>query len=212
MRSPFDQALLIRPRWARGAVDRIQALAGDPHTDPDQLVERLKELFARIPRAQTYLETIFLRGLLAEFLLYRLARVGMAPSKAALALMRSESLSPTLDTTRPERASTHPKVAAALGLIADLCHRPDVRLNDVATMVHLSPWHLSRLLRLHSGAGFAAHVRQARLSRGAALLESSSLSVKEIAGAVGYKWARDFSRDFAKLFGLPPHKWRRLRS
>ncbi|MGH7552218.1 MAG: helix-turn-helix domain-containing protein [Longimicrobiales bacterium] len=41
---------------------------------------------------------------------------------------------------------------------------------------------------------------------------SSTLSVKEIAAAVGYNYVTSFDRNFKKMQGMTPTEWRRLAS
>ena len=61
--------------------------------------------------------------------------------------------------------------------------------------------------------GFREYVRNVRLRHACRLLESSNLSIKEIAAAVGYVHLSDFYHHFKQAFGASPLiERRRLRS
>lgn len=191
-------------------IDTLQVSILAENENAGETLAAVKQLAARVQPARTPFEAIFLRGLIADLVLRRIGCLGMIPA-AYVRLLRSASASGLDKPSGLHHSGEHPKVLLALELIAASCQRPDLRLGEIASAVQVSPWHLSRLLRRDTGIGFATHLRNARLCRGALLLESATMSVKEIAAAVGYKWARDFSRDFARQFGMPPGKWRRLR-
>jgi len=49
-------------------------------------------------------------------------------------------------------------------------------------------------------------IRAARMSRAQELLRTSNLRVGEIAATLGYSTPCNFSRDFARYFGVPPSR------
>ena len=65
-------------------------------------------------------------------------------------------------------------------------------LADLANVLGISRWHISRLVRLHTGMGFREHLRIIEMDRTAALVVNTSLSVKEISWKVGYCHASNF--------------------
>ncbi len=199
----------LRPDWVRSVIDTWQVSVGTEDDDGGQLLATATQLLARVPPAKTPFEAVFLRGLIAEVLLRRMGSLGLIPS-VYVRLLRSASLNGADQQSAIRHNGEHPKVVLALALIAASCERTNLRLREISGAVQMSPWHLSRLLRRDTGVGFATHLRRARVCRGALLLESATKSIKEIAAAVGYKWARDFSRDFARHFGMAPNRWRRL--
>ena len=87
----------------------------------------------------------------------------------------------------------------------------DLTLTDIAKRVRLSKWHLNRLLMRHTGHGFPRHIREIRLRRACRLLAGTTLPVKEIAFAVGYKYANELDRHFMATHGLTPPKYRQSR-
>jgi AraC-like DNA-binding protein len=100
------------------------------------------------------------------------------------------------------------RVAQALGYVRSHCTDHPLRLDDVARSVHVSRWHLEHLLKKQTGRRFKLHVRGARLEAACELLESSTLSVKEIAARIGYPHVSEFTRDFKAAFRVPPRQWR----
>jgi AraC-like DNA-binding protein len=203
------QACPLRVDWVQTVINVWQESIVTNDRDAAQLLHGAKQLLINLPPPETPLEALLLRGFIAESLLLRLDRLGLVPLPCARVLHAASS-GGFGEAPEVPADCVHPKVALAVAWIATSCDRPDLRLRHVATAVQMSPWYLSRLLKRDTGIGFARQLRHARLCRGALLLESSTQSIKEIAAAAGYTWARDFSKEFAKAFGTPPSVWRRL--
>lgn len=89
---------------------------------------------------------------------------------------------------------------------------PDLSLRAIAAHVHLSPWHVARVLKRQTGRGFVTHVRQRRIAAALGLLEESTLTVKEIANAVGCGDASQFCRQFKQACGMTPQSFRQERA
>ena len=81
---------------------------------------------------------------------------------------------------------------------------------EVARELRISAWHLARLLREHTGRSFREHLRRLRIDAAKELLLTSALSIKEIAGTVGYGSASAFDHDFNKACGQSPSAFRRM--
>jgi AraC-like DNA-binding protein len=65
-----------------------------------------------------------------------------------------------------------------------------IRLADIAATVHVSSSYLRHLFKRETGTSATHYVKLLRLRRAKELLETSSLSVKEVMSAVGFN---DFS-------------------
>jgi AraC family transcriptional regulator of arabinose operon len=79
--------------------------------------------------------------------------------------------------------------------------------NPVAALceyLQVSPVTLNRLFRLHLNESVAAHHARLRMERARQLLARQQMSVKEVAFAVGYRHANDFSRAFKNFTGRNP--------
>jgi AraC-like DNA-binding protein len=62
----------------------------------------------------------------------------------------------------------------------------------------------------HAGQGFRSYLRQLRLSNAAELLVGTSLSMGEIADAVGYADASQFAKAFRRVYGVSPSRYRAM--
>jgi len=87
---------------------------------------------------------------------------------------------------------------------------PALSLTDVARAAGVSRFHLARLLRRLTRRSFLEHLHALRVGDARRLLARSTLSVKEIAAAVGYNDATQFCRHFRRAQGMSPGSYRRL--
>jgi AraC family transcriptional regulator, arabinose operon regulatory protein len=83
-----------------------------------------------------------------------------------------------------------------------------VPVAELARLVGVSPSHLSALFFRATGGGVLAHHTELRMSRARKLLTSTSMTIKEIAGEVGYQDPFYFSRQFRALNGSSPTDYR----
>jgi AraC-like DNA-binding protein len=84
-------------------------------------------------------------------------------------------------------------------------------LLELAQAVNLSVWRLSHIFTSEVGKSPMQYLRHLRMERAKYLLETSYLSVKEIAYQVGLNDESHFVRDFKKVYGDAPTRYR-LRS
>lgn len=101
------------------------------------------------------------------------------------------------------------RVAAVLEYVEDNHSRSSCRLEEVARSLRVSRSYLSRLVLRETGLTFNKHLQLARMNTAARLLQSSSLSVKEISAATGYEHVPSFDRQFRKHFRMTPGEFRR---
>jgi transcriptional regulator GlxA family with amidase domain len=107
-------------------------------------------------------------------------------------------------------ATASHKIRAALDFVRERSSDPSLDLEGTAAEVRLSPFHLSRLLKRQTGFGFAHHLRLIRVRHAEQLLRSSRLSVKEVAGSVGYSNTNALDRNFRTVLGMTPTIYRQL--
>ncbi len=132
----------------------------------------------------------------------------VAPLASSLLLAYAQTLVPTASSDRPAPDLATPGPARlALRYISDNLDRP-LRIEEVARHVNLSPRHLSRVLRKSTGTTFTAFVTQARIDRAKNLLRRTDLSVKEVAGRVGFRNVQHFTATFSLHAGAPPAAFR----
>lgn len=87
----------------------------------------------------------------------------------------------------------------------------DLHLNNLARVVHSSPYHFHRIFKAISGETIAAFTRRARLERAAYLMKSSpKRKLSSIALDVGFPALSEFSRAFKRQHGISPSEWDRV--
>jgi transcriptional regulator GlxA family with amidase domain len=86
--------------------------------------------------------------------------------------------------------------------------RGELSLTEFAQSVNLSVWRLCHIFKSDVGMPPIKYLRLLRMERAKALLESSFLSVKEIAFQVGLNDESHFVRDFKATYGHSPATYR----
>lgn len=89
--------------------------------------------------------------------------------------------------------------------------RENINRDDVAAIVFITPNYLSKLFRSKMGMNLREYINQIRIEEARRMLLTTSLSVSEIAGHVGYDNISYFSTVFRKLVGMSPVDWRNSR-
>src|SRR5215208_5409610 len=86
--------------------------------------------------------------------------------------------------------------------------RGELSLAEFAQSVNLSVWRLCHIFKSDVGMPPIRYLRLLRMERAKNLLESSFLSVKEIAFRVGLNDESHFVRDFKSTYGFSPALYR----
>ena len=86
--------------------------------------------------------------------------------------------------------------------------RGELSLTEFAQSVNLSVWRLCHIFKSDVGMPPIKYLRLLRMERAKGLLESSFLSVKEIAFQVGLNDESHFVRDFKATYGHSPAIYR----
>jgi AraC-like DNA-binding protein len=84
----------------------------------------------------------------------------------------------------------------------------NIRVTELASMVGMSPSHLTTLFRESTGGGPGAFHASLKMARARTLLDTTSLPIAQVAGAVGYSDALYFSRQFRRIHGVSPSEYR----
>ncbi len=84
----------------------------------------------------------------------------------------------------------------------------DLCLTALASVVGVSPRHLSRLFRAELGISPTAYVECARIDIARRLLEECSLPIKAISHAVGFGSTATLRRAFQRRIGVSPMDYR----
>ena len=111
---------------------------------------------------------------------------------------------------QPERTvfASVPQEIRSIVEYVDRHYRDAITSDDMARLTGLSPHYFSDYFKKHTGCAFCDYVNQVRLFRAKALLETTDLSVKEIADAAGFHSQAYFSRMFARQFSVSPREYR----
>ena len=113
--------------------------------------------------------------------------------------------------TNPEGMSEPARIAQSIAYMK--AHVTDrLHITDLAASVNVSPSHYFALFKRHTGSSpinFLIHLRMQHACR---LLETTALSVKEIAAVLGYEDAFYFSRQFKAVIGIAPTGYRMVRT
>jgi AraC family transcriptional regulator len=144
-----------------------------------------------------------------EWLAHRILAEVRASDAASRLLIQGKVLELLGQLSRDAAGATrrHPEwLAEALRAIHD---DSGIRLGRLAALCRLHPSHLARAFKQHLGCSVGEYVRQSRVSRARCLLTASSLSLAEIAAECGFADQPHFSREFKRLVGVTPRRFRR---
>ena len=86
-----------------------------------------------------------------------------------------------------------------------------LRASAIAIQVGVSPEHLSRNFRKATGKTLAEYITVHRLRSALAMLQNTSLPIKQIAAECGFKSVHYFSNRFKKYYASAPGEMRRRR-
>lgn len=87
-------------------------------------------------------------------------------------------------------------------------HYKDGELSELAEMLHYDVYWLSRCVRHLTGKTYTQLVQDKRMRQAAYLLQTSRLTVADIAVSVGYENISYFHRLFQKTYGMSPRAYR----
>jgi len=83
-------------------------------------------------------------------------------------------------------------------------------VQHIAGQMNLSPNYLSDLLRVHTGQNTQQHIHEKLIDKAKEKLSTTSLTVSEIAFALGFEHAQSFSTLFRKKTNMSPLKFRQI--
>ena len=96
-------------------------------------------------------------------------------------------------------------------LMHQILERPADRwsTDDMCKIAHMSASQIRRQFNRHFGLSPRAFLRNQRLIKGQRLMEQSSMNLQQIAQACGFCDAFHFSREFKRVTGQSPSRWRK---
>lgn len=90
-------------------------------------------------------------------------------------------------------------------------YKEDISLQSLARTLHVSHFYISHLFTEQLHISFRDYINSLRISRAEELMRNRSLTITEIAYAVGYNSIRTFNRCFLKINGVTPTEFRKTR-
>lgn len=102
------------------------------------------------------------------------------------------------------------EIAAIVDYVGKNFKRP-VTSEDMSALTGLTPHYFSSYFKKHTGVCFCDYVNRVRLFHAAELLETTELSVKEVAAEAGFGSQSYFTRQFTKQFEISPAAYRSRR-
>lgn len=111
------------------------------------------------------------------------------------------------DVANNKETQNNGVVAKAKAYINANFHK-EISLDDVSKEVDISPYYFSKIFKEETGENFIEYVTSVRMEKAKELLQSSSLSMKEICAQVGYADPNYFSRTFKKNVGVTPTEYK----
>jgi two-component system response regulator YesN len=103
---------------------------------------------------------------------------------------------------------TSPQVLQTMRVINERYGEPGMSVRSVARELGISTEHLCRLMKRHTGHTFVSLLRRSRVRAACHLLNTTTLSVKQIADRVGFGSPNHLARDFKTVCGTPPSVYR----
>jgi YesN/AraC family two-component response regulator len=101
-----------------------------------------------------------------------------------------------------------PQVIRTMQVIEHRYVETTLHVSAVAQDLGVSTEHLCRVLKRHTGLTFVTLLRRTRVRAACRLLQTTTLSMKEIAARAGFSSASRFDRDFKTVCGVSPSEYR----
>ena len=132
-------------------------------------------------------------------------------SDAAQSRLLHEMIEQVMDVACPRWREEAEQVKIIREIHDDLAQHMDrrVTIEELAHRYLINPTTLKTVFKEVYGSSLAAHMKEHRMERAAALLRETDLSVAEIAGQVGYESQSKFTAAFKETYGELPSEYRR---
>jgi AraC family transcriptional regulator len=184
------------------------------YLNPRQMEEEVAQKLRHIPsQAQVYFANAALRSTIEKM---QWALTGVTPADSMyleslcllavleLCVIQKERLVAAAQPAGSLTRSNEQKVADYVEANLDR----NIGLNDLAQLAGLSRFHFLRAFKKTTAETPYQYLLRRRIERAQALLTEGSLSVTEIASAVGFKDSTQFIRTFRTKVGVTPGKYR----
>lgn len=123
----------------------------------------------------------------------------------AMELCQISGNAPAAETSR---GLSERQIKLVLDFIQSNLHK-QISLTELATLARQSRFHFCRAFKESLGVSPVRHVRALRIEAAQNLLRRHEITIAEVAAAVGFRGATQFSRVFSAAMGMSPSKYRR---
>jgi AraC-like DNA-binding protein/mannose-6-phosphate isomerase-like protein (cupin superfamily) len=109
----------------------------------------------------------------------------------------------------PEVPWSEPELGLKIKTYLDSHYAEDLTLAAIADVFHINPYYLAHLFKEQTGYPPMQDLIRRRIGEAQSLLIHSSLTVRDIAMAVGFNNLNHFHSSFLKLTGMTPGRYRK---
>jgi AraC-like DNA-binding protein len=109
---------------------------------------------------------------------------------------------------RPATARAHAALVEEAKVAVTAGFSSRLTLDDVARLIHASPYHLARVFRSHTGYGLHGYVQQLRLRAALERLRDGDQDLAHMALELGFSSHSHLSATFRRTFGITPSRAR----
>lgn len=118
------------------------------------------------------------------------------------------SLDQFMDNMLENRSSMNVRlINKACAYITENFHK-SISLDEVAHIVHLSPYYFSRIFKAEKGCNFVEFLTKVRIDKAKLMLQDPEQTVIRVAAESGYQDASYFCRVFRQEVGVTPNQYR----
>lgn len=111
------------------------------------------------------------------------------------------------DLLEPQAGPAEEACARTTEILRREYDNPDI-LDELPGRVRVSPYHLQRLYKKHTGFTPRSYLQRIRIDRAKALLSENGMNNTEICYAVGFQSLSRFYEAFRRIMGVSPRKYR----
>lgn len=120
-----------------------------------------------------------------------------------------ENIRALLTIFRRETESVGLQLPQVLRFVEENCYHPDFTLAFLAEHFGVTSVYMSSFFTRRMRVNLSDYIWELRLQRGKYLLETTELTIDQIAEAVGYEIVSSFRRKFKQEIGISPSEYRR---
>jgi AraC-like DNA-binding protein len=136
-------------------------------------------------------------------------KVGAGSEELSLSILRSVVLLLLYTIRNKGRIDEGGRAALCRTIVAGAITDPSLSVKKIARLIKCSADYLSHAFHIETGMKLTEYINHQRTDMAKELLESSLLSVKEIAWACGYSDPGYLTRVFRRRIGISPRAYRR---